>query len=326
MAPHIIGMDTYSHGSLFAGIGGLDSGLNRQGFKTLWAVEKDRHCQRLLKAKFPDIQIFDDVKNVGADQLAKVDAISYGFCCQDVSSLGLRAGLEKGERTHLFYEAIRIINELRPSITIGENVVGLLSADDGNAMPNIVKAHASIGYHDLCWRVLNARDFGLVQGRRRVFIVSTPSAAHGDIANRPSHRILYQSGSSETLAPQPPPKQNSRMGSGDALEGADFAVICHGPSGLTAYPWESFPTLVTHSRYVFLADKKNQTCRYFTPLEYERLQGFPDGWTDGFPKTVRFHMIGNSVIPAVAEYVAKGCREVLEDSFKRQNIETALAE
>ncbi|MEI6192877.1 MAG: DNA cytosine methyltransferase, partial [Verrucomicrobiota bacterium] len=85
-----------THGSLFAGIGGFELGFQRQGFKTLFCVENNPRCQKLLKAKFPDAQIFGDVRSVGAAQLPKVDVLTYGFPCQDVSALGLRAGLEKG--------------------------------------------------------------------------------------------------------------------------------------------------------------------------------------------------------------------------------------
>lgn len=306
---------TLTHGSLFAGIGGFDLGFERQGFKTVWFVESDKNCQRLLRAKFPDAQIFGDVRGVGAKELAPVDVITYGFPCQDVSPLGLRAGLDKGERTNLFYEATRIIGELSPRIAVAENVLGLLSADNGNAMPKVVKALSASCHCDICWRVLNARSFGFVQSRRRVFIVSTNSDAHGDIAARRSHRILYQSGNSTPVASQAPPKQNSRVASPDALEGEDFVIVSHATPGLTAYRWEDFPTIVTHGWYLFLADKQNQTCRYFTPLEMERLQGFPDGWTEGFKKTVRFRMIGNSVVPAVAEHVARGCRAVLTEDI-----------
>jgi len=199
-----------THGSLFAGIGGFELGFQRQGFKTVWAVENDLHCQKLLKARFPGIQVFGDVKSVGRANLARVGVITYGFPCQDASALGLRAGLEKGKRTNLFYEAVRIINELRPAIAVGENVVGLLSADRGCAMPNIVRALASIGHHDICWDIVNARRFRLAQGRRRVFIVSTASPAHGSIAARPAFRILHQPGNATPASPPPPPKPDSR--------------------------------------------------------------------------------------------------------------------
>jgi len=304
---------TLTHGSLFAGIGGFELGFERQGFKTLWCVENDPCCQRLLKARFPHVQIFGDVREVGATQLSKVDVITFGFPCQDVSPLGLRAGLDGGKRTNLFYEATRIIGELSPRIAVGENVLGLLSADNGNAMPKVTQALSRIGHRDICWRVLNARDFRFVQSRRRVFIASTNSDTHVSLAARCSFRVLHQSGNATPVASQAPPKQNSRMAPPASLEGENFVVVSHATPGLTAYRWEDFPTLVTHGWYVFLADKQNQTCRYFTPLEYERLQGFPDNWTGGFPKTIRYRMIGNSVVPAVAEYVARGCRLVLTE-------------
>jgi site-specific DNA-cytosine methylase len=205
---------------------------------------------------------------------------------------------------------------MQPAIAVGENVTGLLSADQGQAMPNLVEALSAIGHRDICWGVLNARSFGLVQGRRRVFIVSSNSDPHVCIDARCSCRILYQSGNATPASPPPPPKQNPRVASPVSLEGEGFVVVSHATPGLAVYKWENFPTIVTNGRYLFLADKKGQTCRYFTPLEYERLQGFPDHHTEGFSKTMRYRMIGNSVVPAVAEYVARGCKAVLtEDSL-----------
>lgn len=110
--------------------------------------------------------------------LEPVDCITYGFPCQDLSVAGQRAGLD-GERSGLFFEAIRIIKEMRdatngryPTFAVAENVVGLLSADKGSAMGRCIDALAEIGAVGIEWAVLDAQHFGVPQRRRRVFLVA----------------------------------------------------------------------------------------------------------------------------------------------------------
>lgn len=303
-----------THGSLFAGVGGFELGFQRQGFNTIWAVERDKHCQRLLKDRFPGIQIFDDVRTVGRSNLAKVDVISYGFPCVNVSTLGLREGLQKGQQTNLFYEATRIIRELQPKIAIGENVVGLLSADKGQAIQNIISELGRRGHCDICWRILNARNYGVVQKRRRIFIVSTNANPIGCVGERPAFRILYQFGQLPPARPCAQGKQNSNLAEKSPAEEANQVLIRHSPSGLKTERWDEIGTLVTDGRYFMLADRRKGTLRYLTPLEWERIQGFPDNWTEGFPKSVRYRMIGNAVVPVVAEYIAAGCKDTLVEN------------
>jgi DNA (cytosine-5)-methyltransferase 1 len=100
--------------SLFSGIGGLEIGLEWAGLgPVLWQVERDPFCLRKLAWRYPDAARFDDVKSVGAANLAPVDLICGGFPCQDVSSAGKRVGLA-GARSGLWYEFARIVGEMRP--------------------------------------------------------------------------------------------------------------------------------------------------------------------------------------------------------------------
>lgn len=156
-------------GSLFAGIGGFDIGFERAGFQTRWQVEINPINRAVLADRFPHARQFEDVRLVGAEQLEQVDVIVGGFPCQDVSNMGKRRGLA-GERTGLFFEAIRIINELRPEWVVLENVTGLLSSHDGRDFQTVVQTLAQCGYVG-CWRVLNAQYFGVPTKRRRVFMV-----------------------------------------------------------------------------------------------------------------------------------------------------------
>lgn len=157
-------------GSLFAGIGGFDLGFEAAGFKTAWQVEIDQVSRAVLAHRFPHATQFNDVKECGAHNLAPVDVLCGGFPCQDVSVMGKQVGLG-GKRTGLFFEAIRIITEIQPQWVVLENVVGLLSSQDGRDFQTVLESLATCGYVG-SWRVLDAEYFGVSQRRRRVFMVA----------------------------------------------------------------------------------------------------------------------------------------------------------
>jgi DNA (cytosine-5)-methyltransferase 1 len=163
-------------GSLFAGIGGFDLGFERAGFKTTWACEIDQKAQAVLRLRFPDAKLHDDVCQIGAHNLEPVDVVTFGSPCQDLSVAGKRAGLA-GERSGLFHEAVRVIRELRerhgkPDFAIWENVPGAFSSNQGRDFAAVLQALADIGATDLAWRVMDSRFFGVAQRRRRVFLVA----------------------------------------------------------------------------------------------------------------------------------------------------------
>jgi DNA (cytosine-5)-methyltransferase 1 len=161
--------------SLFAGIGGFDLAMQRQGVKVVASVEIDKKCQEVLAHRFPESKIFDDVITVkGSDLIAagftpRTGIITGGFPCQDLSVAGKRAGLA-GERSGLFWEIARIVDETQTEYFIIENVPGLLSSNKGADFGVVIGTMADIGY-SLGWRVLDAQHFGVPQRRKRVFIV-----------------------------------------------------------------------------------------------------------------------------------------------------------
>lgn len=138
-----------------------------------WQVEIDPHARAVLAYHWPEARQLADVRQVGAHNLQPVDVIVGGFPCQDLSVAGKRAGLAGG-RSGLFYEMLRIIDELKPSLVIWENVPGLLSSDGGRDFARVLYSLGGIGYHG-AWRILNAQFFGVPQRRRRVFGVFTGS-------------------------------------------------------------------------------------------------------------------------------------------------------
>jgi len=155
-------------GSLFAGIGGFELGLERAipGAETIWQVEQNAFCQKVLAKHWPDAKIYNDVRNITRDNVEPIDILCGGFPCQDISLAGKGMGLH-GKKSGLWWEMLRIISELRPRIVVMENVAAVLIR--GGCQ--VVGSLAEIGY---CteWTVISARDFGAPHLRRRWFAVA----------------------------------------------------------------------------------------------------------------------------------------------------------
>ena len=156
-------------GSLFAGIGGFDLGFEQAGFTTKWQVEINDTCRAVLADRFPHAQQFIDVRTC-LPELSPVDVIIGGFPCQDVSIAGKRRGLA-GKRTGLFFDALHIVDSLKPRWVVLENVTGLLNSNAGKDFQTVIQSLAQCGYLG-AWRVLNATYFGVPTKRRRVFILA----------------------------------------------------------------------------------------------------------------------------------------------------------
>lgn len=203
--------------SLFAGIGGFEMGLAQAGVRTVASVELDDKARGVLKHRFPGVSLFNDVREVTADDIRAAGfnpergILTAGFPCQDVSLAGKRAGLA-GSRTGLFWEIIRIAEELQPRWFLLENVPGLLTSNGGRDMGTVLRALVELGY-GVGWRVLDAQHFGVPQRRRRVFL----AGCLGDIA-RAGEVLLEPEGRSGDL------EAGGASGSAAAGAAADGAV------------------------------------------------------------------------------------------------------
>lgn len=157
-------------GSLFSGIGGFELGLERAlGCKTIWQVEQNRWCQKVLRRHWPEAQLYDDVVGVGSHNLEPVDIICGGFPCQGVSNAGKKQGLED-DRSGLWWQMHRIISELRPRVAVLENVSALLIRGGEDVFGSL----AQIGYNAE-WTIVSAQQFGAPHVRKRIFIVAYPN-------------------------------------------------------------------------------------------------------------------------------------------------------
>jgi len=217
---------------LFAGIGGLELGLERSGLvRTRCFVEFDPYAQRVLARRFPDVPIWDDVRSFHAPE-GSFDAISFGFPCQDISVAGRRAGIEEGTRSGLWSEGKRIISEVRPSICLIENVAALFSWFDiegRTALPEIdlsnpgdrdrigeeiimdviqeqgiticIRDLAEIGYNAE-WCIISAADMGAPHLRKRIFIVAYPQGNRLEIGRMASRGQAGQSDGGGEVRPE----------------------------------------------------------------------------------------------------------------------------
>ena len=159
--------------SFFAGVGGIDLGFERAGFKTIYANEFDSYAAETFELNF-NINIDQrDINTVPADEIPDFDIMLAGFPCQAFSIAGYRQGFndEQG-RGNLFFELVRILESKRPRVAFFENVKNLVSHDNGNTFRVICSELDKLGYKYL-FQVLNAAEYGNVpQNRERIYIVA----------------------------------------------------------------------------------------------------------------------------------------------------------
>ncbi len=155
-------------GSLFSGIGGIEIGFEKQGFKTEWFVEKEPYAQEILRKRFPSTKIYEDITQIDFRTVPKIDILTGGFPCQDISHAGKGVGIT-GDRSSLwkyYSEAIRI---LRPRIAFIENVSALAIRGLNVVLSDLAK----IGY-DAEWYNISASSVGAYHKRERIFIIAYP--------------------------------------------------------------------------------------------------------------------------------------------------------
>lgn len=157
---------------MFAGIGGFRSGLERiGGFECVGHCEIDKYANQAYNAIYePKGEVFyEDARTIVPEELPDIDLICGGFPCQAFSIAGRRRGFDDARGT-LFFEIARIAAVKRPSFLLLENVPGLLSHDGGRTFATILLALSELGY-DVAWQVLNSKNFGVPQSRKRVYII-----------------------------------------------------------------------------------------------------------------------------------------------------------
>jgi DNA (cytosine-5)-methyltransferase 1 len=159
-------MSGFTFGSLFAGIGGIDLGFERCGMECKWQVEINDYAQKVLAKHWPKVHRERDIRECSIRNLDRVDIIAGGFPCQDISYAGLGAGLD-GERSGLFFEAVRLVRELQPRAVVLENVAALLT----RGLDRVLGTLAEVGYAAE-WHCIPAAYVGAPHIRDRVFVMA----------------------------------------------------------------------------------------------------------------------------------------------------------
>lgn len=154
---------------IFSGIGGFSFGLEKSGMKTVAFCEINPFCQKVLSKHWPDVPLFHDITLLGKKDLPQIDVIAGGFPCQDISIAGKKKGIN-AERSGLWTEFARLINEIRPKYAIIENVANLRS----QGLARVLKDLWKIGYNAE-WHCIPASAVGGLHRRDRIWIIAYPN-------------------------------------------------------------------------------------------------------------------------------------------------------
>ena len=291
---------------------------NKRQLTCVGYSEIDKYATSIYQKHFPNHKNYGDITQIDETSLPDFDLIVGGFPCQAFSIAGKRGGFEDTRGT-MFFEIARIAREKQPRLLLLENVKGLLSHDKGNTFTTIISTLDELGY-DCQWQVLNSKNHGVPQNRERVFIIGhlrgTPRPevfpfgetdgedtrnAGEDLSycldanyhkgtntlekgrrqlihqlNQPTHsndRVYGTEGVSPTL---------NTMQGGNRQPFIAAERGRYNEDGTTSQKLEARKDNLSNT--LTSVEKDNRVVdgriRRLTPTECERLQGFPDGWTE----------------------------------------------
>lgn len=342
-------MSTLTYASTFAGIEGFGLGFDAAGMKCTAQIEINPYRRRLLEERWPDVPKGDDVKSASGRDLGRPDVAIAGFPCKNLS-IGKkdRRGLDSDdsglywEFHRLVDEHLRLVDATRPRFTVLENVpslVGYRPPDGGRAtrpfnggrdMAAVVLGLEELGY-GWAYAVVDGRSYGLVSRRPRLVLVG-----HRGGDPRPAWMVLAGL-LGRQLPPAVRPEPAGEVGTvgGQGLGGGrDFLVVRKSArprasadeGGYATWVESDFANVLTandglnvnvKTGRVDLAPVKQthliyqeSRVRALTPLEWERLMGFPDNWTAGMPDEQRLYALGDAFAPPVAKALGEALVEV----------------
>lgn len=337
--------------SLFSGCGGMDLGFHMSGYETLWANDNNEWACKSFEKHFGEIIQFksvDDIDPYTDKSIPECDIVLGGFPCQDFSIIWKQPGLD-GHRGNLYKDYLRFVDAKKPKAFVAENVKGLLTANKGKAIEQIVKDFSSInpGYM-IKIQLYNFADYGVPQFRERVLIVGIrKDTGFNFIHPGPTHG---------------PKGESPYFTAGEAIEGA-LDVICNNehmniadstrqklnmiPEGGNFSDIPKDHPLYTKGMisHVYRRIKRNEPAktiiaaggggtwgyhypdpRPLTNRERARLQTFPDNFEFiGTPTEVR-RQIGNAVPPVGVSAVAKALLPLFKNNYEKVDLEPICKE
>lgn len=301
------------YGSVCSGIEAATVAWHPLGWEPAWFCEIDPFPSAVLRHHYPEVPNHGDFTKL--ERPAAIDLLVGGTPCQDFSVAGLRAGID-GERGQLTLEFLRLVQRTEPRWLVWENVPGVLSANGGRAFGAFVGGLAECGY-GFAWRVLDAQYVrvdgypgAVPQRRRRVFVV----ACAGGRADR-AGEVLFER---EGMSRHPPTRihawEGAAAGAGCGFEVcgtlSDGAHHGGGLNGQDAYTGRILPVAFAKNQGV----QQDYRVRRLTPVECERLQGFPDDYTripwrgkpaEDCPDGLRYRALGNSMACNVMRWIGR---------------------
>lgn len=298
--------------SLFAGIGGLDSGFIQNGFDVIWANDFDKYAVQTYKANYKNPIILGDLNQIKLESIPNADVIIGGFPCQPFSMMGEMKGFEDTRGT-LFFRIVEIIkNQIsrgnKPKALVLENVRNLKLHDNGNTFKVIKKTLEDLGYivYD---KILNSADYGIPQTRNRTFIVCFSN--NKTQFNYPEKKVLDL-----TL------QDLLEHDVADKYYLSDKILPTILSNGTGGYKGKSEIDLKIARPLCATMAKMHRACqdnyvtqngkvRRLTPRECARLQGFSDDFVIPVSDTQAYKQFGNAVTVNVSNAVASMVKNAL---------------
>ena len=289
---------------LFSGLGAFPKGLIDAGFKLKnhYFSEIDKYAIANYKYNFKQANYVGKIQEIETKKIQRPDILSFGSPCQDISTAGERRGIF-GARSKLFFDAIGIIDRLRPKVFVFENVKGLLFSNKGKDFEIVLREIANLGLYECQWQLINTA-WLLPQNRERLFLV-------GSLREVSAPRIFpllegYNADQSRSSRIKVLDRYSSyRQDIIYSSDGCSPAVVV-GKGSPTSYI------------------KVGKRIRKLTPIEQERLQGLPDDWTKygqfgngikELSKTQRYSMLGNAITSLVMKLIAQKLKPVFSFSL-----------
>lgn len=298
--------------SLFAGIGGLDSGFIQNGFDVVWANDFDKYAVQTYEANYKNPIVLGDLNQISLDSIPNADVIIGGFPCQPFSMMGEMKGFEDTRGT-LFFRIIEIIkNQIsrgnKPKALVLENVRNLKLHDNGNTFRVIKKTLEDLEY-TVYDKILNSADYGIPQTRNRTFIVcfANPNTEfkyperqelHLTLQDLLEHNVPDKYYLSERILPT-----ILSNGTGGYKGKSEIDLKIARPLCATMAKMHR----ACQDNYV----TQNGKVRRLTPRECARLQGFSDDFIIPVSDTQAYKQFGNAVTVNVSKALASRVKEAL---------------